>query len=336
MRPSATDTPAEMATPLTPQFFPFATFPQVEATSATTPPFSTVAAPTAVVDRLDVALGVAGTFPLFPFFPTEIRLKIWKANLCPQMLHIIYDLNYESHVRKSWMNGPQYRAAWRFTTSPATNLPNRYVCQESRAEVAGYHLLRLRNNVAEARWYNPEIDSLFFDTNARTRAPYDEEYYKPYVDNVLPPVGQPMFGLENLKALAISDALWTDWPFSWDNGTDVTCEMYPSWHDDNSKDDFKKMIAQMKGLEKLQIVRTGYGTTNGGTGGILKFKESEDRYGLSLLRRVNEWKVEKNLDLDAEVVQMADKGVLDERYIVSGEVRQCSMECSRGLWYIAV
>jgi hypothetical protein len=220
------------------------------------------------------------------------------------MLHIIYDLNYESHVRKGWMNGPQYRAAWRFTTSPATNLPNRYVCQKSRAEVAGYHLLRLRNNVTEARWYNPEIDSLFFDTNARARAPYNEEYYKPYVDNVLPPVGQPMFGLENLKALAISDALWTDWPFSWDNGTDVTCEMYPGWHDDNSKNDFKKMIAQMKGLEKLQIVRTGYGTTNGGTGGILKFKESEDRYGLSLLRRVNEWKVEKNLDLDAEVVQM--------------------------------
>jgi hypothetical protein len=145
----------------------------------------------------------------------------------------------------------------------------------------------------------------FLDTNARAHAPYGEEYYEPHIDNVLPPVRQPIFGLENLKSLAVSDALWTDWPFSWDNGTDATCGMCPGWHDDDSKDNFKKMVARMKGLEKLQIVRTGYGTTNGGTGDVLKFKESEDQYGVSLLRRVNEWKVENNLDIEVEVIQLA-------------------------------
>jgi hypothetical protein len=148
-----------MATFPPPEPFPFATFPQVEATSATTsPPFSNVAAPTAVVDRPDIVLGVAGTFP---FFPTEIRLKIWKANLRPQVLHVIYDLNYERKVRYAWMHGRQYRVAWHFNTAP--NLANRSICQESRAEAdkAGYQLLRLQDNVTEARWYNPEIDSLF-------------------------------------------------------------------------------------------------------------------------------------------------------------------------------
>jgi hypothetical protein len=306
MTPSAADSSTEMATSLTPESFPFATFPQVEATSTTTPPpFSNVAAPTAVVDRPGIVFGVAGTFQLFPFFPTEIRLKIWKANLRPQMLHVIYDLKYERQVRYTWMYGRQYRVAWRFNAAP--NLANRSICQESRAEAdkAGYQLLRLRDNVTEVRWCNPEIDSLFLDTNARAHAPYDEEYYEPHVGNVLPPVRQPIFGLENLKSLAVGDALWTDWPFSWDNGTDASCEICLSRHDDNSKDNFKKMIAKMKGLEKLQIVRTGYGTTSGGSGGVFKFKESKDPYGLSLLRRVNEWKVEKNLNIEVEVVQLA-------------------------------
>jgi hypothetical protein len=86
----------------------------------------------------------------------------------------------------------------------------------------------------------------------------DEDHYEPYVDNVLPPTGLPVGGnLKKLKALAVSDALWTDWPFSWDNGSMVSCEGCAGYYEDDTKEDFKKMIAKLKSLEKLQIVRTG-------------------------------------------------------------------------------
>jgi hypothetical protein len=152
--------------------FPFAVYPQVEAMT-TLPPFFTIAAPKAVLDRADIALYVEGTFPLFPSFPPEIRLNIWRANLRPQMRHIIYDIGLESHERNTYLHCRQYRAAWRFNTSPATQMPNRFICQESRAEAekAGYDLLRLRNTLSEARWYNHRTDSLFFDTTAEARHP---------------------------------------------------------------------------------------------------------------------------------------------------------------------
>ncbi|KAE9362933.1 hypothetical protein N431DRAFT_433186 [Stipitochalara longipes BDJ] len=181
---------------------PFTVHPQVEALT-NPPPFSTVAAPKPIIEQSHIILGVDGTFYMFPFFPTEIRLKIWKANLRPQMLHIIYDVTLERDTRNTYMNGYQYRAAWRFNTSPAMQMPNRFICQESRAEAekAGYQLLRLRDDLTEARWYNHKIDSLFFDTNANTQAAFaswNEEHYTNYIDNVLPPVRHPIDGAAGL------------------------------------------------------------------------------------------------------------------------------------------
>lgn len=118
-------------------------------------------------------------------------------------------------TRCTYLNGGQYRATWHFIYSSATNIPNRFTCQESRAEAdeAGYEIVRLKDNVTQARWYNTEIDSLFLDTNARSRTPCDNDYYEPYVDNVLPPLVQPFLNkkvMNKVCTLAVSDALWTD------------------------------------------------------------------------------------------------------------------------------
>jgi len=295
--------------------FPFTVYPQVEAMT-TLQLFSTIAAPKAILDRAHIALDVEGTFPLFPFFPPEIHLKIWRANLRPQMLHIIYDIGLESHKRNTYLHGRQYRAAWRFNTSPATQMPNRFICQESRveAEKAGYDLLRLRNNLTEARWYNHETDSLFFDTTAEARPSLtsweDEYYYNHYVDNVLPPVGHPIAGgsglLRNkLNVLAVSDTLWTDWPFSTDNGSDVSCEMCRGFHSDNTHDAFKRIIERMTGLQKLVVVRTGDRSDDKKRVEFkLEKRQPEDPYGMSLLGRISEWKKEKGLDIEIEVLQL--------------------------------
>ncbi|PMD60044.1 uncharacterized protein K444DRAFT_629885 [Hyaloscypha bicolor E] len=293
------------------QSSPFAIFPQAEAVTPPLP-FSTVATPTALVERAHIVLGPHGKFPLFPFFPTEIRLKIWKANLRPQILQVIYDITLESHRRRTYMHGRQYRAAWRFMSSPAANMPNRFICQESRAEAGkettGYELVRLMDDAAEARWFNYDIDSVFLDTNAESHSPYDGEDYDPYVDNVLPPLGHPFLHgtrlRRNLKVLAVSDTLWTDWPFSADNGSVASCEMCPGFRWDNTKDDFKKMVEKMVCLEKLQVVRTG-NRPDGGSGGLkLGKRNEEDPYGISLLRRVNEWKEEKGLKMEVEVLEL--------------------------------
>jgi len=279
------------------------------------PPFSTVAPPTAILDRAQIIEGIEETFPLFPFFPTEIRLKIWKANMRPQMLHIIYDTGVSSHVRGTYLHGRQYRATWRFTTSPATQMPNRFICQESRAETkkAGYQLMILRDNLTEARWYNHETDFLFFDTNAKARLQFtagEDDYYNQYIDNVLPPVGHPIAGgsrvLQNkINTLAVSDALWSDWPFSEDNGSEASCEMCPEFHFDYTHDDFKTMVEKMQGLQKLVIVRTG-NRSDGGKRAELKLekRQPEDQYGMSLLRRLIEWKEEKGLEIEVELMQL--------------------------------
>ena len=284
--------------------FPFATHPETEAMSAIALTVPKVAPPTAVVPQGQIVLHTPGSFNRFPFFPPEIRLKVWKANLRPQTLHVIYDINLVTRERATYLRGRQYRAAWRFTCSPAANMPNRSICQESRAEAEkqGYEVVRLKDNITEARWFNPEVDSLFLDTNARAQAPYDEGYYEHFVDNVLPPVAQPFLHKDvmcRVRVLAVSDALWTDWPFSSDNGSNVSCEMCPGFHWDNTMDDFKRSIAKMKALEKLMVVRTNSEAMNR----VISFKESQDQYGTSLLKRVNDWKVEQGLDFEVEIVQ---------------------------------
>lgn len=172
-------------------------------------------APTAIVERSLIEPGQARTFHLFPFLATEIRLNIWKLNLSPQTLHVNYDVNVVGHKRYSLLNRHQYSAEWRFENG--TNLANLRVCQESRAESlnAGIELVTLRNDITQGRWFNFETDTMFWNTNARAPADChydsDEDHYEPYVDNVLPPTRLPVGGnLKKLKALAVSDALWTD------------------------------------------------------------------------------------------------------------------------------
>ena len=197
-------------------------------------------------------------------------------------------------------------------------MPNRFICQESRAEVenAGYEVLRLKIDLTEARWYNPETDFVFFDTNAEARPQFtaweDDYYYdNNYIDNVLPPVGHPIAGGSKLLGnkidiLAVSNTLWTDWPFSADNGSDASCEMCPEFRWDNTDDEFKKMIENMKGLQKLILVRTS-NRPNGREEVELKLekKQPEDPYGMSLLRRLKEWKEEKGLKIEVEVMQLS-------------------------------
>jgi hypothetical protein len=289
----------------------FSASPKLETTKVLSVPISSYAAPTPVVKGSDLVLGVPGTFHLFPFLPTEIRHKIWKANIRPHVFQVIYDVNFETDRRDSYMHGHQYRAAWRFTTSQINNVANRAICQESRAELAkaGYELLRLSDDPTKVRWFNPEFDTLFLDTNASLDIPFDDEYYEDYeqdVDSVLPPVGEPLFpgGLQNIMHLAVNDTLWTDWPFSEDNGTDASCEYCPDFHWDDTKDDFKEMIAEMPVLENPQIVRSvTLVISDDGMAGVEFMKRgSEDQYGICLHRRLMNWKEEKGLNIEVEVV----------------------------------
>jgi nitrate/nitrite-specific signal transduction histidine kinase len=57
-------------------------------------------------------------------------------------------------------------------------------------------------------------------------------------------------------------------------------------------------------LERLQIVRSvTLVISDDGTVGVeFKKRESEDHYGMCLLRRLNDWKEEKALNIDVEVV----------------------------------
>ena len=288
----------------------FSPSPKVEPINALrVPTISSYAAPTPVIKRSDLALDGPDTFHLFPFLPTEIRHKIWKANIRPQVVQIIYDVNYETDRRNSYMHGHQYRAAWRFTDSQEKNVPNRTICQESRAEVAkaGYDVIRLRDDPTQARWFNHELDTLFLDTNADVDYPFDDaDYDAQESDSALPPVGKPLFagGMRNIKYLAVNDHLWTEWPFSEDNGSDASCEYCPGFHWDDSKEDFKDMISEMPVLESLQIVRSvTLVISDDGTCGVeFKKRGSEDHYGMCLLRRLNDWKEEKALNIDVEVV----------------------------------
>ncbi|PMD13218.1 hypothetical protein NA56DRAFT_651917 [Hyaloscypha hepaticicola] len=290
---------------------PFSASPKPEAIKALPVYISSYAAPTPIIKRSELALDDPGTFELFPFLPTEIRHKIWKANIRPQVLQVIYDVNFETDWRDSYMHGHQYRAAWRYTTSQINNVPNRAICQESRAELAkaGYELIRLSDDPTKVRWFNPEFDTLFLDTNASVDIPFDDEDYEDYeqeVDSVLPPVEEPLFpgGMENIKHLAVNDTLWTDWPFSEDNGTDASCEYCPDFHWDDTKDDFKEMIAEMPVLENLQIVRsvTLVLSDDGLVGVEFMKRGSEDQYGICLHRRLINWKEEKGLNIEVEVV----------------------------------
>jgi hypothetical protein len=80
--------------------------------------------------------------------------------------------------------------------------------------------------------------------------------------------------------------------------------MCPGFRWDNTKDDFKKVVEKMVCLEKLQVVRTG-NRPDGGSGGLkLGKRNEEDPYGISLLRRVNEWKEEKGLKMEVEVLEL--------------------------------
>jgi hypothetical protein len=168
-------------------------------------------------------------------------------------------------------------------------------------------LLRLRDDPTKARWFNPEFDTLFLDTNADVDYPFDDaEYDEQENDSALPPVGEPLFagGMENIKYLAVNDHLWTEWPLSEDNGSDASCEYCPAFQWDDTKDDFKNMISEMPVLERLQIVRSvTLVISDDGTVGVeFKKRGSEDQYGVCLLRRLNGWKEENDLSIDVEVV----------------------------------
>ncbi len=285
--------------------------PKLETTKALGPPVASYAAPTPVVKRSDLALDAPDTFHLFPFLPTEIRHKIWKANIRHQVLQVIYDVHYETYRRNSYLHGHQYRAAWRFTTSKISNVANRAICQESRAELAkaGYELLRLSDDPTKVRWFNPEFDTLFLDTNAHLDVPFDNEAYEDYeqeVASVLPPMGEPLCpgGMANIRHLAVNDTLWTTWPFSEDNGSDASCEYCADFNWDDTKDDFKEMIAKMPVLESLQIERsvTLVISEDEMVGVEFTKRGSEDQYGICLHRRLMNWREEKGLNIEAEVV----------------------------------
>jgi hypothetical protein len=192
-------------------------------------------------------------------------------------------------------------------------VPNINTCQESRAEAlkTGFEFVRLRNDITKGHWFNFDTDSMFWNTNARALnfyGYYDEADFDPCCDHaVLPPKDLPVRGrLENLKVLSVSDALWTDWPFVTDNGTDVSCEGCTGYCEDTTKEDFKKNIgASLKSLEKLQIVRVRDHPKRSPSAAI-RFKESEDQYATSLKLRVLTWLHLSGLSIDVEVVDLVE------------------------------
>lgn len=83
----------------------------------------------------------------------------------------------------------------------------------------------------------------------------------------------------------------------------VSCEGCAGYYEDDTKEDFKKMIAKLKSLEKLQIVRTGDPPTLSRS--PLNFRRSDDQYGTALMTRVIDWLEHAGLgNIDVEVVQL--------------------------------
>ncbi len=306
-----------MATPPAQQLLVVATtstpLPSASNAASAPQPFLVVAAPTAIVKRSLIVPPTSAerytTFHLFPFLPTEIRLKIWKLNLRPRILHVNYDLKVAGPKRYSYMHGYQHRAEWCFEND--IQVANINTCQESRAEAlkSGYEPVTLRSDVTQGRWFNFDIDSMFWYTNATTPTIYenhDDERYEPYYDQALPPTHLPVRGhIEKLKVLAVSDALWTDWPFSDDNGSRVSCEMCSGYHDDTTKEDWKELIGELlKGLEKLQIVRV-QASPDDLQSATIKFKQSDDQYAASLKIGISNWAELSGLSIEVEVVELA-------------------------------
>ncbi|KAE8454117.1 hypothetical protein EG329_005041 [Mollisiaceae sp. DMI_Dod_QoI] len=104
------------------------------------------------------------TFELFPTFPTEVRLNIWRFTCFPRLVEI--KVVKTVHVPEE---NCSFKAFHNTTQLPATFS----VCKESRAVVLA-HYKRCFGSIMRADlapstiYFNPSVDTLFFRSNGST------------------------------------------------------------------------------------------------------------------------------------------------------------------------